>query len=238
MKLRGKNNRGKKRIKRNYFSSGDGSFWISYSDLVSALLLMFTLFLVVSVIDNRMEIENTKKQIEETVTVKSQIIEELIKAFKDSNLEMKVDPQTGAITFSGGVFFETGKSDVSTNGEKYLKEFFPNYIDILLSERFKNDISQIIVEGHTDDVGEYLDNLKLSQDRALSVVNVVYGENFSDFKNKEELKSIITANGRSYSIPVLNEKGKIDRDKSRRVEFKFRLKDDETIKKIQELVVE
>ncbi|WP_144530125.1 OmpA family protein, partial [Peribacillus simplex] len=82
----------------------------------------------------------------------------------------EVDPQTGAIRFSGGVFFESNSSEVSPTGREYLEEFIPQYINILLSDRFRDEISQIIVEGHTDTAGGYLYNLQLSQDRALSVV--------------------------------------------------------------------
>ena len=178
------------------------------------------------------------KVIEELIGIKSQIIEELLLAFKDTNLDLEIDKQTGAIRFSGGVFFETNSSTVSTNGRQYLEEFIPQYIKILLSDAFRDEVSQIIVEGHTDTVGGYIFNLKLSQDRAFSVIEVVLNSDFPKFLYQENLESIITANGRSYSEPILNDNGIIDPDKSRRVEFKFRLKDELVLEKLQGLMVE
>ncbi|AIQ62417.1 hypothetical protein PSTEL_04145 [Paenibacillus stellifer] len=230
------------RHKSRAYEGEKESFWVSYTDLMSALLVIFALVLMVTLFNTRSAYEekeaaiNEKNQmIEEAAGVKSEIIQELIKAFKDSDLALEVDPQTGAIRFSGGVFFNSNSSQVSPTGRIYLEKFIPKYIDILLSDRFRSEISQIIVEGHTDTAGGYLYNLKLSQDRALAVVQQIFQPTFPKFKYIEELKSVITANGRSYSIPILKSDGSIDANKSRRVEFKFRLKDDQLIDQLQAL---
>nr|WP_306813110.1 OmpA family protein [Paenibacillus soyae] len=226
---------------------------------MSALLIIFALVIMVTMYDTQQAYEqqseamektaeaikqkeeaiNEKNQlIEDVVGVKSKIIQELVAAFKDSNLDLEIDPQTGAIRFSGGVFFDKDSSTVSSNGNAYLIQFIPEYINILLSEQFRDEISQIIVEGHTDTDGGYLYNLKLSQDRALSVVQQVFDPAFPKFQFQEQLKAVITANGRSFSVPILDQNGKIDLDKSRRVEFKFRLKDEQLLEKLEGLMVE
>lgn len=240
------------------------SFWVSYTDLMSALLIIFALVLMIMMfdtqtsyeeaktaideakiaIDEKAEVMNQKevaiqekdKLIEEVLGVKSKIILELVKAFKDSELNLQVDQQTGTIRFSGGVFFGTDSSSVSETGKAYLEKFIPQYIGILLSDQFRGQVAQIIVEGHTDTDGSYLYNLKLSQDRALSVVQQIFSPNFSNFKYKDELKDVITANGRSFSVPIYKENGTVDADKSRRVEFKFRLKDEQLLDKLQGLM--
>ncbi len=235
------------------------SSWISYTDLMSALLIIFALVIMVTMYDTQNAYEQQKeamektaeaikqkedaisqknKLIEDVIGVKSKIIQELVEAFKDSNLDLQIDQQTGAIRFSGGVFFDKKSSVVSANGNDYLIQFIPQYIDILLSDQFRNEIAQIIVEGHTDSDGGYLYNLKLSQDRALSVVQQVFDPAFPKFSFQEELKTVVTANGRSFSVPILDNQGKMDLDKSRRVEFKFRLKDEQLLEKLQGLMVE
>lgn len=212
------------------------SFWVSYTDLMSGLLIIFALVIAIAMFQTQSAFEQKNKAIEDAVGVKTKIIQELVKAFKDSDLGMEVDPQTGAIRFSGGVLFASNSSEISPMGKEYLSKFIPKYVAILLSDQFKNEISQIIVEGHTDTAGGYLYNLNLSQARALSVVQQIYSPGFLDPKYVPNLQKVLTANGRSYSVPINGPNGQIDPDKSRRVEFKFRLKDDQLLDKISEMV--
>ncbi len=115
----------------------------------------------------------------------------------------------------------------------------PRYINILRREEFRDYISQIIIEGHTDDTGDYLYNLELSQDRAYSVVEAVYHEDVDELEYDDDLKEILTANGRSFGQPIYKDDGEtIDRDRSRRVEFQFRLKDEEMILEMQRILEE
>lgn len=214
----------------------ENHYWMSYSDLMSALLLIFALLLMVNMFGNQTELEAKDKMIEEVLGVKTRLIEELSKSFSDSNLEMQIDPQTGAISFASGVFFKYDSSELSKEGIKNLHSFVPAYIKVLLSDEFHDHISQIIIEGHTDQEGSYLYNLELSQNRSFSVVEEIFSEGFPKIDEKEELRALITSNGRSYTVPVFNDKGEIDSDQSRRVEFQFRLKDEEIIEKIQDMV--
>lgn len=209
---------------------------MSYSDLMSALLLIFALLLMMNIFGNQTEIEAKDQMIEEVLGIKTRIIEELSQAFQDSNLEMEIDPQTGAIRFSSGVFFGFNSSEITEEGRNNLQSFVPQYMSILLSDEFREHISQIIIEGHTDHEGSYLYNLTLSQNRSVAVVEEIFSDTFPKFNGKENLRALITANGRSFTDPIYSENDEIDSEKSRRVEFKFRLKDEEMLKEIQKLV--
>jgi chemotaxis protein MotB len=89
--------------------------------------------------------------------------------------------------------------------------------------KYNDSIAEVVVEGHTDDKGDYMYNLDLSQRRAFSVVKYILSDEFGDFPYKNQVTKNITANGRSESqLKIV--KGKVDRAQSRRVEFEFRLK--------------
>lgn len=226
----------KRRTRLRETTEDSNHYWMSYSDLMSALLLIFVLLLMINIMGNEAEMEAKDQMIEEVLGVKTRLIEELHNAFNDSNLEMEIDPQTGAIQFSSGVFYKYDSSEISKEGKKNLKSFIPKYIEVLLSDEFKEHIAQIIIEGHTDQEGSYLYNLELSQDRAFSVVEEIFSKDFPAFPEKEDLRELITSNGRSFMVPIYNENEKVDGDKSRRVEFMFRLKDEELIENIQDMV--
>lgn len=169
------------------------------------------------------QIEKQQEQIEYLTGIRRDIIEDLDKEFKKRDLDVVVDPKTGTIKFSNDLLFETGKAEIRPAFKNYLKEFIPVYFSILYG-KYKDHVSEVIVEGHTDDVGTFMYNLDLSQQRAFSVVSYILSDDFGDFPHKSTVKTQISANGRSFSRLKYTESGKIDRKNSRRVELKFRLK--------------
>ncbi len=112
--------------------------------------------------------------------------------------------------------------------EHVLKDFFPRYVRILKIPKYKDDIEEIRIEGHTSsewrfDVprdSAYLLNMRLSQDRTRSVLEyVVELPEVAD--DKEWLRGFVTANGLSSSKLILR-KDEEDKAASRRVEFRVR----------------
>ena len=57
-----------------------------------------------------------------------------------------------------------------------------------------------------------------------------------EFGVRDISKEFVTANGRGSTQPLENQNGEYSPEQSRRVEFLFRLKDDEAIQAIDELV--
>lgn len=224
-------------------------YWMSYSDLMAGLIFTFILLVVIAIAQLKQEKvkvaaqgehfamalqENMqmKQEIEQLLGVKHDIISELQLEFGD---RIQIDEQTGAITFSDNVLFAYNSAELSDNGKQELREFMPSYVNVLLSDRFRPHIAQIIIEGHTDQTGTYLYNLRLSQNRALAVVEYLLGPEFPPFPQQSDLSLLLTANGRSYSeLRVID--GVVDDAASRRVEFKFRLKDEEAIQRVKNLL--
>ena len=190
----------------------------------------------------RYELQKKQGQLEQMVGVKAQIVQQLSLALRKSGIDVSVDEQTGAIALPSQMLFTTNSATLSDGGQKYLRRFLPVYLDVLLSDEFRSYVAEIIIEGHTDSNGTYLHNLQLSQERARSVANYVLGDSFMsdtlglNASAKKTLLGLVTASGRSFSAPVLDANGDEDQNASRRVEIKFRLKDDETIAATEELL--
>ena len=112
------------------------------------------------------------------------------------------------------------------------------YLDVLLQDAYRPYIAEIIIEGHTDTTGGYDSNMTLSFNRANSVAKFCLNSNNGLTTAKtEQLRDLLTVNGRSYSDPIYQADGQtVDMEASRRVEIKFRLKEDEMIEKIAEIL--
>ena len=107
---------------------------------------------------------------------------------------------------------------------------------MLLRPEYAEYLGEIIIEGHTSPEGTYLDNLELSQERALSVAAYCLEMPEISAKQAELLRSILTAKGRSFTDPVYNADGTINAEASRRVEFKFAMRDSEMIDEIRQIL--
>jgi chemotaxis protein MotB len=237
-------------------------YWISYSDLMAGILIVFILLFIFKMVDyqdaitdykegirkqeemiyeldeTRKELAMTKEKVIELSSTRLKIIALLQDEFDKENIKIIIDPDTGAIKLKEGILFDTGKSIIKEDGKEFLEQFIPVYLRILLGNpEIREEIAEIIVEGHTDDVGTYIYNLNLSQERAFNVVRYLLGDDF-EYRYKEELKGYITANGKSFSKLIYNDANEIDREGSRRVEFKFRLTEEETLMEIKKQLEE
>lgn len=186
----------------------------------------------------RGELAATRSQLQDIVGVRTDIIRQLQSRFNNSTME--VDPQNGSITFSSDVLFKYGSANLTEASKDTLTEIIPMYLDVLLQDQFRDYIAEIIIEGHTDTDGSYQHNMDLSSDRASSVARYILNpaNGLSEAK-VEQLQSLLTINGRSYSSPIyVAGTNEIDMAASRRVEIKFRLKEDELIQKISEILAQ
>ena len=185
----------------------------------------------------REELTVTKRELQDIVGIRTDIIGALQSAF--SNSAMKVDAQTGSITFSSDVLFRYNSASLTTDSRETLKNIIPMYLDVLLADQFRDYIAEIIIEGHTDTDGSYQSNMELSYERANAVADFCLNKkNGLDETKIEQLQKLLTVNGKSWSNPVYQKDAwgestqEVDMPSSRRVEIKFRLKEDEMIEKI------
>ncbi len=240
----------------------ENPFSLSLGDLMAGLLLIFVLllsFVMLRLEDLMDESREILERIDEREQIKKSIIKSLLKGLADFDVE--VDPDTGVIRIKEGILYDFGKDELKQAGKDFLRQFIPKYVQVLLSEpRIREHIAQVIIEGHTDNVGSWDHNLDLSLRRANSVAAYIFTKEFGSFCHGEALKKILSANGRSFAQPIIPNKKEekpsqnskftlrewIDnyndteekRAQNRRVEFQFRLKDWDLVSPEVEKVLE
>ena len=179
-----------------------------------------------------------QKKIDNIIGVKADVIEALQKEFSKNNVSVDIDAQTGALTLNANVLFDYDKSELTDEGKQELADILPIYCKVLLQKDYKKYLAEIIIDGYTDTDGDYDYNLELSQKRSLAVAQYLteIRENFLSSDEISELQNYLTVNGHGSANPVLDSDGNVDKDASRRVEVKFRLKDDEMINELNQIM--
>lgn len=210
--------------------------WMSVSDLMTGLMVIF-LFIAISYIRKVQENQNVLTDYVET---KTQLHDKLIKEFEGDTKrwQMTIGKDLSMRFNNPQVLFASGKAELTQEFKQILDEFLPKYFDILLHDSLRSKIVEIRIEGHTDTVpapqldrDPYIANVILSQQRSLSVLRYFRSmpifETYTD-DEKKLLEYWFTANGLSYGKSVdkhgnytIESKEAIDKDRSRRVEFRI-----------------
>ena len=130
------------------------------------------------------------------------------------------------------------KDELNDIEKKHLFYDSKTILQELLQKDYKKYLAEIIIDGYTDTDGDYDYNLELSQKRSLAVAQYLteIRENFLSSDEISELQNYLTVNGHGSANPVLDSDGNVDKDASRRVEVKFRLKDDEMINELNQIM--
>ena len=181
-----------------------------------------------------------QQKIDNIIGVKAEVVESLKKEFSKNNVNVDIDSKTGALTLDANVMFAYDEAELTEEGKSALKNILPIYCKVLLEKEHKPYLAEIIIDGYTDTDGDYAYNLELSQQRSLAVAQYLLDIQGEFLSNQEalDLQDYLTVNGHSMSNPVLDSDGNVDKDASRRVEVKFRLKDDEMIDELNKIMTD
>jgi len=175
-------------------------------------------------------LQKQKAKIKSLTGIKLQVVTSLKKALGS---KINIDKKTGSLKLASNILFSVGESTLKDEAKVELKKAFEEYIGTLVTDKkIKPHLDKIIIEGHTDSDGEYIYNLKLSQDRALAVMEYLLT---LDFSTKHNIKPLMIASGRAY-LDAITKNGIEDKEASRRIEIKFRLKNEDAMHEIEKVL--
>jgi outer membrane protein OmpA-like peptidoglycan-associated protein len=213
--------------------------WMGISDMMSGLMLVF-LFIAIGFM---VEVQSQKDALVEVAQsykdTKANINEALYGEFENEleKWDATITADNRVIFNSPEVLFDVSSSEINPKFEAILEQFFPRFVAILSDPKYKDEIVEIRVEGHTskswanstDPQEIYLKNMKLSQDRAYSVLSYCYGlEDDVVQSNRTWLEEYLRANGMAYAMEGEHE------EHTRRVEFRVIIKSEDKIDRILE----
>lgn len=130
---------------------------------------------------------------------------EELKELENANVETITDANgltAIKVTFDSGILFDFNKSNLSADAQANLKKFAEEMKDI--------EDTNITIWGHTDNVGTEAANQSVSQKRADAVSK--------NLQTNGIAKDRITAEGKSFTMPVADNETEAGRAQNRRVE--------------------
>jgi outer membrane protein OmpA-like peptidoglycan-associated protein len=225
--------------------SAEETHWIPLSDLMTGLMVMFLLIAVTYMIRVEADADQVKEVAIAYSEIKDALYDDLDREFRHDlqNWKAQLIKNDLSIRFTEpDVLFAEGSSDLKPEFRAILSDFFPRYVRILTSPKYRAAISEVRIEGHTSSdwisvttpEDAYFRNMELSQARTRSVL--VFALSLPEVSAERGwLRQYLTANGLSSSRPVFDASGAEDPVRSRRVEFKVRTDAETRIAKILEV---
>jgi outer membrane protein OmpA-like peptidoglycan-associated protein len=148
---------------------GEKPFWISFADLMTALMVMFLLVMSVALLAVTDEVSSADK----SKAKREQEIDQLLAKIEQAAKKypgIQVDKNRAVIDFGDRARFDTGSSRLSTTQAEYLSEFVSEMLVIAKGELGNKWLKRIVSEGYADERGDYLLNLNLSLQRSQRVL--------------------------------------------------------------------
>lgn len=204
-------------IKRGSKDEAEKPFWISFADLMTALMVLFLVVMgvaLLAVTKNVTEREKAEEQHRKDIELILERFNEAAKRYDG----IKVDKERRVIDFGDRARFAFGKSNLAADQESVLRQFVPEILTLANDDLGKKVLKRVVVEGYTDKTGSYLSNLNLSLQRSQRVLCTMFatgGANLLSDQQKEDVRSLFLVGGYSFNA------AKDTDEESRRVEMRM-----------------
>jgi len=216
--------------------------WIPLSDLMTGLMVIFLLIAVLYMTKVEADADRIKTVAIAYSEIRDALYEDLHSEFQNDLGRWKAQILKNDLTIRFNepeILFANGSSELKPEFQAILSDFFPRYVRILTSPKYRDAISEVRIEGHTSSdwtaqtspEDAYFHNMELSQARTRTTLSYVLGLP-TVAADRPWLTHYLTANGLSSSRPILDADHHEDSERSRRVEFRVRTDAETRIAKI------
>lgn len=193
-------------------------FWISFSDLMSALMVLFLLVMSVAL----MAVTKTVSEAERATAERKKDIDTLLTKVEKVAARfpgVSIDRSRNVIDFGDRARFDSGRHLLTATQASLLRAFVPEVLNIARDPLGAKWLKLIVAEGFADQRGTYLMNLNLSLQRSQRVLCVLLtregGQNALSDQDKEQVKNLFLVGGYSSNS------AKTSLEESRRIELRL-----------------
>lgn len=155
------------------------SYWPSFVDVMTTVCLVFFFIMIITSGINKMFVDNI-------VDKRERLYDSIQSKLDSNNIDKNLisfDREKGTIDIKTETFFETKLFDLKQDGIDVANTLSKIFYDLLSDPSIDNEVQYIEVVGHTDYIGNTIDNRNLSTQRAMSFLNTMVPMD-SDLENK------------------------------------------------------
>ncbi len=199
---------------------GEKPFWISFADLMTAMMILFLVVMVASLSSVTQRINQAEQGEKKRTQDIGRLCERLKLAVNNSTKPITVDCKDNRISFGEAGRFGHNQYSLSEKGQSALQAVVPMILDAANSEEGRKWFKQVVIEGFTDTKGSYLYNLHLSLQRSEWVMCSLLDSRSPlqqglSAQHQQQIRSMFLAGGVSFN------NAKASDEASRRVELRM-----------------
>lgn len=206
-------------LKRGGKDEAEKPFWISFADLMTALMVLFLVAMSVALL----AITKTVTDQERREAERHQELEKLLTQIELATQRypgVTVDRRRNVIDFGDRARFDTGSHQLTDDQARLLRALVPEVLAIARNELGTRWLKRIVVEGFADRRGSYLLNLNLSLERSQRVLCVLFSRPQADEPamseaEREQIRELFLVGGYSFNSQ------KASLEESRRIELRL-----------------
>lgn len=206
---------------------GEKPFWISFSDLMTALMVLFLVAMAVAL----MAVTQGLQQKEDAAKERDKTIEACVadvKALTELGEFQGVTVRGHSIDFGTLVRFQDKEHKFDNPAdEHFVRKFVPRVLEVARAEKCDKWLKRVVVEGFASKTGDYLFNLNLSYLRSQRVLCALLNSQAADAlaaSDRTLIQTLFLAGGSSFNTASSSA------SQMRRVEIKLEFRDLESNK--------
>lgn len=197
-------------------------FWISFSDLMTALMVLFLVAMAVALLSVTQGLRKMDEGRAQRDTAISTCLDG-IRHITQQNPYPGVKLRGQTLELGALAEFPKDSNELDAQRAGYLRSFVPRMLQIARTPECQNWLKRFVLEGYASPEGSYLYNLNLSLERSQRVLCVLLDNKAPDAPSPEDrqaVRELFFVGGSSSNSAILNQP-----EKSRRVELRLEFKE-------------
>lgn len=208
-------------LKRQH-DEAEKPFWISFSDLMTALMVLFLVAMAVALLSVTQGLRKMDEGRAQRDSAISTCLDGMARITQQSPYPgLKLRGQTLELGTLAEFPKDSNALDAQRAGD--LRGFVPHMLAIARTPECHHWLKRFVLEGYASPEGSYLYNLNLSLERSQRVLCVLLdaqAPNAPSLQDRQAIRELFLVGGSSFNSAILNQP-----EKSRRVELRLEFKD-------------